>query len=69
VERNRVWDVRSKSVRKTIPTPAPITSIELSQDKSIITTAGGKDIQFWDAKRYKAKKKKKIVYSGVLNQK
>jgi len=46
----RLWDIRTSSVVKTLSTNAPIASMELSIDGSVVSAASGKDVFFWDAK-------------------
>jgi len=46
----RLWDTRTKTVVKTLSTNAPITSMELSMDGSVVSAASGKDVFFWDSK-------------------
>mmetsp|Transcript_4137 Transcript_4137/g.7242 ORF Transcript_4137/g.7242 Transcript_4137/m.7242 type:complete len:327 (+) Transcript_4137:147-1127(+) len=43
-----VWDLRTKSVVKVLPTPSPVSSIEVSEDGNTIAVASGKQAQFCD---------------------
>lgn len=45
----RVWDVRTKSVVRTLDTKSSCTSVEVSRDGRYITTADGNTVKFWDA--------------------
>jgi len=44
----KVWDARTLSVIKTVPTKAPLASLELSLDRKHITTCTGKEVCFFD---------------------
>lgn len=44
----KVWDTRTWTVVKTVPTKMPLSSLELSLDKKHITTAAGKEVCFFD---------------------
>lgn len=43
-----VWDVRTKEIVKTMETPDAVTSVELSWDRSILTSADNSTVRFWD---------------------
>jgi len=44
-----VWDMKSNSAVRTLETPDPVTSIEVSADGTFITTTDGSTVRFWDA--------------------
>ena len=46
-----LWDSRSGSVAKTLGLESPATSIELSQDRELLTVAHGKTVTIVDATR------------------
>jgi len=48
----RVWDVRTKSVVRTLDTKSSCTSVEVSRDGRYITTADGNSVKFWDANHF-----------------
>ncbi|XP_024371090.1 uncharacterized protein [Physcomitrium patens] len=48
----RVWDVRTKSVVRTLDTKSSCTSVEVSRDGRYITTADGNTVKFWDANHF-----------------
>lgn len=48
-EARRLWDVRSLTQVKVLPTTGPVTNIELSRQGSWMTTCAGRDIAFWKA--------------------
>jgi len=44
----RVWDRRTLTQVKLLNTKSPVSSMEISLDKKHITTASGKEVNFWD---------------------
>lgn len=48
----RVWDVRTGAEVKKLELDAPVTSMELSADGSLLTTTHGNTVSFWNAKDY-----------------
>eukprot|EP00301_Raphidiophrys_heterophryoidea_P024488 c7970_g1_i1.p1 GENE.c7970_g1_i1~~c7970_g1_i1.p1 ORF type:complete len:310 (-),score=66.65 c7970_g1_i1:85-1014(-) len=48
----KVWDLRSSSIVKELPTAQPVTSIELSRDGTTLTTASGSSVHIWNAATY-----------------
>eukprot|EP00299_Pterocystis_sp_00344_P010122 c4451_g1_i1.p1 GENE.c4451_g1_i1~~c4451_g1_i1.p1 ORF type:complete len:319 (+),score=73.91 c4451_g1_i1:35-991(+) len=46
----RVWDLKTCTQITQLHTPLPVTSIELSQDASILTSSCGQQVQFWDSR-------------------
>ncbi|KAG6430003.1 hypothetical protein SASPL_108062 [Salvia splendens] len=49
---DRLWDVRTGTIVRTLDTKASVTSAEVSQDGRYITTADGTSVKFWDANHF-----------------
>ena len=46
-----LWDVRSREIIKKVKMDSPITSFDLSRDKSVLIVTHGKNVSFVDASR------------------
>eukprot|EP00037_Helgoeca_nana_P025372 m.277048 g.277048 ORF g.277048 m.277048 type:complete len:325 (-) comp26929_c0_seq13:4760-5734(-) len=55
----RVWDIRTGSEVKRVTLSAAVTSMELSQNGSKLTTTHGSTVTFWDPKTMEKLKEKK----------
>lgn len=66
----RLWDTRTLQPARTLDTPEPVTSIEVSRDGQMMTTTDGKDIKFWDTNKWEVVKSYSMEYlteSASLN--
>jgi len=61
----KVWDARSLTLIKSVPTKAPLSSLEISLDRKHLTTAAGKEVCFWDIDTFTVAKS--FMLSGELN--
>lgn len=43
-----IWDLKSGAIVRTLPTEAPVTTIDLTFDGRHLTTTDGNTIRFWD---------------------
>jgi len=46
-----VWDRRTSQIESKLDTPAPLSSVQVSIDGSVITAASGQFVSFWDSKK------------------
>lgn len=58
-----VWDVKQKEIVKTLDTPNPVTSVEVSQDGTFLTTTDGSTVRFWDAQSFEPIKEIDVGFS------
>jgi WD40 repeat protein len=48
----RLYDIRTGQAVRNLETKCPTTSVEISRDGQFITTADGKDVKIWDARKF-----------------
>lgn len=48
----RLYDIRTGQAVRNLETKCPTTSVEISRDGRFITTADGKDVKIWDARKF-----------------
>eukprot|EP00010_Vexillifera_abyssalis_P006204 CAMPEP_0201552634 /NCGR_PEP_ID=MMETSP0173_2-20130828/16825_1 /ASSEMBLY_ACC=CAM_ASM_000268 /TAXON_ID=218659 /ORGANISM="Vexillifera sp., Strain DIVA3 564/2" /LENGTH=336 /DNA_ID=CAMNT_0047963141 /DNA_START=245 /DNA_END=1252 /DNA_ORIENTATION=+ len=49
----RIWDVRSSKMARTLSLPAPVKGITLSDDKTLLCAASGKQVFFYSTDDYR----------------
>lgn len=59
-----VYDVRSLQLVSTLPTSAPVTSLDISYDRLHLTTAEGRIIRFFDASTLRLVKEQALKHNA-----